>query len=514
MLGLALSVTIAALAGPPLGDPGPLVTVGPGATESSIRQVVRTPEGRVYIAAADDEGLNDGPAATLRMYRAGQAGVPTSFAEADVVGAPRVTGNATIGGGDARLDRSGRIHVVFLRTDFDAVIHQTFSTVTDAWGPRETVTTVPGASRSTFGDRGRVVVALALDHEGTPFVAVTEGGSARVYRRSAGGSWDGTTVGSGDQHPSLSFDRAGRLHAAWLDEPNTIRYARRDADGAWRATNAVVATGVLENGNRDQGPALAVDARNDPVVLYLTGTPGANDNYVRVRTGTGGAWVADDPQPSVFAHTPGIYLRDDDRFLLLGHDAYPVAEPAYLSRAAGTAAWSNLHKFAPGKDLDGSGSARFDPLYDTNCNVLDSVYFDEDAGSFKPIVYYAAIRLPQSDCGAPGAVPAPTSNAAAPRLSRVRLSKRRWRRGDRTARLRFNLSADARVTVAVGRPGRATRRLRVSAEKGRTVLRLGTRPTIRRLPLGRYRLKVRAKNRGGSVSTAKRLRFSVLKPRR
>jgi len=505
-------VTIAALAGPPLGAPGPLVTVGPGATENSIRQVVRTPEGRVYIAVADDEGLNTGPAATLRMYRAGQTGVPTSFAEADAAGAPRVTAGHTIGGGDARLDRSGQIHVVFLRTDFDAVIHQTFSTLTDRWGPPETVTGVAGASRSSFGDRGRVVVGLALDAEGTPFVAVTAGGSAKVYRRSGSDSWEAATVGSGDLHPSLSFDRAGRLHAAWLDEPSTIRYARRDADGAWRATNSVVATGVLENGNRDQGPALAVDARNDPVVLYLTGIPGADDNYVRLRTLTDGSWVPDDPTPSVFAHTPGLYLRGDDRFLLLGHDAYPVAEPAYLSRAAGAPSWSDLHKLAPGQDLDGSGSARFDPLYDTDCNVLDSVYFDEDAGGSKPVAYYAAIRLPQQACQA-GAAPAPGEGAASPRLSRVRLSTRRWRRGDRSVRLRFGLTADAKVTLTIQRRGRSPSKLKVAGKKGSNVDRLGARSKVKRLARGRYRLHLRARTSAGVVSSAKAVRFTVLKPR-
>ena len=266
-----------------------------GPTENSIRQVVRTPEGRVYIAAADDEGLNTGPAATLRMFRAGQTGAPPSFAQADAAGAPRVTPGHTIGGGDAHLDRSGQIHVVFLRTDFDAVINQTFSTLTDRWGPPETGDWESRARRAPASVTAGV---WWWDWRSTPrapprLPSRREARPRPTAARAA--AWEAATVGSGDLNPSLSFDRAGRLHAAWLDEPNTIRYARRDADGAWRATNSVVATGVLENGNRDQGPALAVDARNDPVVLYLTGIPGADDNYVRPRTLTDGSWVPDDP---------------------------------------------------------------------------------------------------------------------------------------------------------------------------------------------------------------------------
>ena len=43
-------------------------------------------------------------------------------------------------GGDARLDRTGTIHVVYFRTDLQATMHQTFSTLTDTWGPAVEVT--------------------------------------------------------------------------------------------------------------------------------------------------------------------------------------------------------------------------------------------------------------------------------------------------------------------------------------------------------------------------------------
>src|SRR4051794_38944898 len=80
----------------PIGAPGALVPVGPGASESSIRQAVRTPAGRVYLVAADDFGLNDHDGGRLRVYRARGTGIPSGFDEVDAAAAPSSSGASTI----------------------------------------------------------------------------------------------------------------------------------------------------------------------------------------------------------------------------------------------------------------------------------------------------------------------------------------------------------------------------------------------------------------------------------
>ncbi|MEM4409497.1 MAG: hypothetical protein QXI19_12225, partial [Candidatus Caldarchaeum sp.] len=107
-------------------------------------------------------------------------------------------------------------------------------------------------------------------------------------------------------------------------------------------------------------------------------------------------WIADDPV-TVFAHAPGLYLRDDTKFVFLGQDG--LLHPGYLTRQPADSDWSavvNFQKEEPSYAYDGSASARYDPQYEVDCSVVDVVYFDEASdtrGDFKPDLYYVAIKL-------------------------------------------------------------------------------------------------------------------------
>jgi hypothetical protein len=388
----------------PAGDPAPPVAVGPGAAESSIRQVVRTPSGRVYIGAVDDGGASAGTRSdsVLRMYRATGTGIPRAFAEVDAARAPRSAWPQQMSGPDMRLDRTGTtIHLVYYRTDLGVTVYQTFSTLTDRWGAPEVVTTFGGRlGVGNYGRRGMVIAALVLDAGGTPVVTVAADDGVKVFRRAATGWAEERTLGAVPAiHPSATVDRAGRLHLAWLEQDRVIRYARRSAAGVWTGPETVAAgnPAVLSNANLDQSPAVAVDSADRPVVLYLSGWPGGHDNFVRVRTRVGGTWRVDDPHPPVFSHTPGLYLRGETRFVLLGHDH--DIHPGYLTWTPGDERWSPVRTYRPPDPpyaYDGSSSARFDPTAETDCTVVDVVYFDEDSdtrGGFRPDLYYVAIRL-------------------------------------------------------------------------------------------------------------------------
>src|SRR5689334_13635700 len=96
---LVLVPPAAAVAADPLGTPSPLVSVGPGVSETSQRQVVRTADGVVYIAAVDDGGYGDRTPAELHMYRATAAGIPTAFTSADASHDPRANDPLDLSGG-------------------------------------------------------------------------------------------------------------------------------------------------------------------------------------------------------------------------------------------------------------------------------------------------------------------------------------------------------------------------------------------------------------------------------
>jgi hypothetical protein len=398
-----------AYAEPPsvIGEPATRVAVGPGSAESSIRQIVRTPAGYVYIAAADDQGgAAEGFKKTsyLRMYKSTTAGIPVAFKEVNRARHPRASKKQTFSGGDMRLDRNGMIHLVYYRTADGATIYQLFDTHTDKWDAASTVVTTfsgrPG--RVDYGSRGRALNSIALDREGTPYVAVGGDEGVKVFRKTIAGWVEDAILSSAPAlHPTLTFDRVNRLHIAWLDSPghdSTIQYAMREATGVWGLVELVFPgdTNVLSHASLDQSPSLAVDNQNQPVVLYLSGDPGQPNNFVQTRTLTAGLWIADDP-PSIFAHSPGLYIRNDVKFILLGHDG--DIHPGYLTHRSTEPEWSTVVSFQPDEpayQYDGSASARYDPQYEVDCSVVDVVYFDEASdlrGGLKPDLYYTAIKL-------------------------------------------------------------------------------------------------------------------------
>lgn len=392
-----------------IGSPLARVAVGPGAAESSIRQVVRTPDGYVYIAAVDDQG---GPAdgftqnTYLHMYKSTTSGLPVAFKEVNRVRRPRVGRNATLSGGDMRLDRNGIIHLVYYRTTDGATVYRQFDTNTDEWGKSPTsVTTFSGrAGIASYGARGRVINALALDRENTPFIMIAGDDGVKVFRKEGAGWVEEIFLSTLPAiHPALTFDRLNRLHVAWLEDyenesGSAIRYALREGSGVWNPAELVFSedANVLSNETLDQSPSIAVDSQNQPVVLYLSGRPGQPDNFIHTRTRIPDLWIADDP-PEVSSHTPGLYMRGDVKFVLLGHDG--ALHPGYLTHTPVDADWSAVVHFQPDEPFyayDGSASARYDPQYEVDCSVVDVVYSDETSdvrGGFKPDLYYVVIKL-------------------------------------------------------------------------------------------------------------------------
>ena len=525
-----------------------LISVGPGAVEDSVRQIIRTDDGRVYIAAADDEGLPNGMTAHMRMYLGSPVGSPTSFTEQDAAGAPVLTrGNTfhnTFSGGDASLDAAGLIHVSYFRTDDAAAVHQTFSTVTNTWGPATEVMFTVTDNDRFFGDRGRQLTASALGPGDVPFVALSGGSgtnAVRVWHPDSNGNPVIETVELADDgfqrwHPTVAFDRVGRLHLAWLDSPSVagppdrIRYAVRSTAGTWSTPQDVSSVDVLGASSGtvvDQGPSIAVDRSDRPAVLYLN-----SSDLVRVRVLDGDGWQLRDPPGNVFSHGPGLGMRGDDMLALLGHDI--AIHPAFVYRPASSGTWSPGAVFDPpfGVDpgnyrYDGSGASRFDAVREPACQIVDSVFFDEDSdtrgpGSFKPYLYYAAITLPPVNgvCGTedtPGgggdAPPAgggtrPPDDRVSPRLTQLSLTRARFRAGDTRARSSFILSEPATVTFQIDRRVGSARHRRWSRVGTYTALRNAGRASAlvrsvlngRRLAPGTCRLRAQARDAAGNRS--------------
>src|SRR4029077_12028264 len=379
--------------------------VGPGFMDAALHGVIRTAAGRVYIFAADDtpQRKATGPG-IIHAYRANQLGIPTTFTEVDALHRPSATGvTHVVGSPGLRLRADRAAHMVYTDETNATLWYQTFSTVTDTWGPRVSLAT--GVDIPAVAIKRETSNALALDANDVPHV-VYAGGGVVQYRNRVGGTWSTpVTVSSGGTpiHVSLTGWPDGSLDLAGLQgaiAPSTIRFAQRSAAGAWSAPETVATGDVLDNSNADQGPSVAYSATFEPYVLYVSALPAS---AVRVRHRAGGAWTLDPTPTDFFTHTPQIYTQGNDIYAFLGHDSQ--IRYAYAFHLAGQA-WSPLTALTTTADgtLDGSASTRWYPLHETNAAIIDTSFWDEDQlnnHTFFPELYYMAV-VPSGTGAPPG----------------------------------------------------------------------------------------------------------------
>ncbi|MDX6476257.1 MAG: hypothetical protein QOH95_1768, partial [Gaiellaceae bacterium] len=424
----SVHVTVSNATHPPATQSPDLVDVGPGSVDATTRNVIRTAAGRVYIIANDDSAAVNNPVhaptgpGVIRAYKANQLGTPTAFAEADAANHPASSGTSAFGGLDVRLGSDNIARAVFDDNSFGtALVYRTFSTLTDTWGPAENIATGVGTM-----DRGRIRFAMALDAANVPHVvwvtgcttssacSSASGGETLNYSNRTGGTWSTpVTISTGKPlHPMLAFDATGVLHLTWLEDngtASTIKYASRTGT-TWSAPETVptTATGVLSNGNADQGPSIATDPAGHPYVLYVSaskGTFGPAGNTalygaIKVTEKIGGTWTDVSPATDMLTHTPQVYLRGSDLYAFSGHDT--GINFSYNRKLAGQA-WGSETKLTSIL-ADGSASIRWDPLHETDSSIIDAATFAEDRlnnRSFLGEIYYTAVAPSIADSTAP-----------------------------------------------------------------------------------------------------------------
>ena len=418
------------------------ITVGPGFVNSGDRQLVRTPGGVVYVIAADDDPCQVGGGGVIRVWKGigaegGNGAVPTSFAEMDATHHPVSQGsnicqydggsNSVLFNPDSRLDSSGTIQMVYIDMFSRDLYYQTFSTITDTWGPRAVIATFASKTSGFSWPRGSEV-ALTLDANDRPHVAyATYGTSNQIdYTDRVAGSWSTPiTIFSGTNElcPSITTALDGSIDLTWVDNADAthpvVKYARY-GNGSWGSVETVSAgdANVLSHANGDQQPSVAADTSGRPFVAYLDGTVNGSDDYVRLRYRTSsGTWTDDSPPGTnggaasatgtLFAHSPQVYItRTNDIFVFLGHDTL-ISPGGYSYQPDGPPnAWSayapidprnKINTTAGYPGLDGSASTRYDPPRDNNPNIIDLLYYDENDGTpgyyHHATLYYKAVTL-------------------------------------------------------------------------------------------------------------------------
>ncbi len=443
-----VSVTVANPSGPATPTPIPAanvngIDVGPGFVVNSNRQVVRTAAGTVYIVAADDDTCQNGSGGgVIRVFKGSGAqpansAVPTSFTEMDAAHHPVSGGSRgcqyTTGGQsalfepDSRLDGSGTIQMVYIDQYNRSLYYQTFSTVTNTWGPRTVIATSADSDSGFSWPRGGQV-ALTLDANDVPHVLFATNGSSNQIDTvdKVSGAWSRPAAlfsGTKEMYPSMTTAPDGSIDAVWLDNAlgtsPAIKFARW-TNGSWSSAETVSAgdSSVLGDGDADQGASVATDSQGTPYVSYLDGAVNGTNDYVRVRYRTSAVVWTDDSPPSkaggapsasgtLFAHSPQIYISSTEAvYVFLGHDNL-ISPGGFEQQTGGHGQpWSAYVPVDPrnennttagGVGIDGSASVRYDPLRDNNPSLVDELYYDENDGTpgypRHAELFYKAIQL-------------------------------------------------------------------------------------------------------------------------
>jgi hypothetical protein len=416
---------------------GQAVPVGEAYVDESQRQVIRTAANQVYVFGCDDR-LTPG---VVHVWKGNRTGIPTAFAEVDAAHRPTAGGSAAIVSIDAELDRSGIVRTVYQDNYYQHYLdYQEFSTLTDTWGPVQTIATGLGSE-----SRSKSPSTIVLDANDNPHVVYVTA-SAVLYTARVGGVWSAPVQLSAEAdaiHPVAAFDPAGNLNVAWLGGGPTpaVRYKRRAADGTWGPTETVASSNVLTNNNGDQSPAIVTTASGVPYVLWLgvssqpSPDPTLPFSAVRVAYRTSTGWVSDNPPTEVYTHGATLYAQGEDVYVFLGHDA--AIRYAYLFHLQGQP-WSSVIELNTRDSTDGSASTRWDPLRETNAAVIDTVFFDEDVNddkTFVPLMFYMAVL--------PGAPSPPSPDTIAPTVVVTAPA------GGATVRGTVNVTATAADNVAV-----------------------------------------------------------------
>ena len=380
--------------------------VGPGYTDVSPHQLVRTSGNVLYVVAPNGQAFARNTVAKLLVSKANQPGIPTSYAVQDLTHSPGTpkTGITTTPGvatSASAIDGSNVIHSVWidsqgLKTQGNVYYGQ-FDTTTNTWLSATLLDGATGWTGYVTGDEG---VALALDTNGNPHVFWTAkvGALLRIrYSNRIGGVWSAPVLADETAftlknawHPTMAFAPNGDILLAYIDgvgtysHDGTVRTRLRHANGTWDGTQSIPVTNVYTG--VDNGPSLLITADGTQHISFCGHT---NDIQYWFNTGTG--WTSDQPLTGGLAqltHDPSLGPDGAGGIYIYGHGT-PVPAPrgigANLYRfrkpAGGTwGAWTEIvpdPNTATANHVDCSVSTRWSQFFFNSPGTVDFAYWTE-----------------------------------------------------------------------------------------------------------------------------------------
>ena len=382
--------------GPPLPTSGTVAValVGPGTTDPSVHQLVRTSKNILYVVAPDGTTGSTNPSASLRVHKADVAGTPGSFTNKDDAHAPGGGVNCS----DSAIDGQDRIHTIWIDGQGN-VLYAVFNTGTDVWGATTTLETngfFSGAQ--TQGDEG---IALALDSAGNPhavWITTTALNQFRAhYATLQNGSWSVPVaveelVIKNSWHPALAFAPSGDLTVAWLDGSGgyaldaVVRTRVRHANGTWDATLTLPDTTHV---SADNGPSMLITADGVRHITFVNYTS-TTLNTMRYWYDAGSGWRGDQQPTPTVSHDPVLGPDGSGGLYIYAHGV-PLGDPKgsgdgkfRFHKAAHGSTWSAFIQIAEASatgQIDDATSTRWSQFFHNFPKTVDFTYWPHAPGN-------------------------------------------------------------------------------------------------------------------------------------
>ncbi len=385
------------------------IAIGPGFTDVSPHQLVRTSANILYTVAPTCDAYPSCPGNSLRVYRADQAGTPTTFSEQDAAHRPANVGSSAIA-----IDGTDTVHVLW-NDRAGNVNYRTFSPTNNLWSN----TTVVATTNWTDFGQGDEGVALAVDSNGMPHAAWSAKGSdsiLHVYYGNKGGSWSAQQVDdiplSNNRrtlHPTVAFTATNALVVSWLEgtfnyvPDGIIRLRTRSSAGTWATTQTINdPDGAMTT--IDNGPSLLITPDGTIHLTFLAANPA---DQVRYWYNSGAGWQGDRQPPAQITHDPSLGPDGNGGVFIYGHGTpTPVdghGDNLYsFHKAAGATTWEPWTLYVTGS-YDSSVSTRWAQFFHTFPQEIDIVYWAD--------AYPNNLSLGTDTIGGGTATPTPAATA-------------------------------------------------------------------------------------------------------
>lgn len=369
------------------------VSVGDGYTDGTAQQLIRTSENKLWISSWKFDNYPQGPASglgqTLRMYKADQVGVPSSFTRMNSADEPS---NPT--SWSMAVDGNDDIHVLWAERESwnppgtdNNLKYSIFDTTSGSWG---SVTTIDNSLAITDENgQGDEIVAIAIDNSSVPHIAYLKNDGTRRrlnYRNKNGGTWSSASIvddqsfsaGQYCQHPGIFFDNSGSLVFVWMrgsGEASTDGrpFIRLSSGSSLSTTYDITSTNVWPG--IDAVLHLYIDSNNRYHLSYLNTS---KQIKYRFSDNSGATWTSNDPgSGSELGDDPVCGPGFNGKVRIYAH-GWPTTSITYWESDGGNVSWGDRQEYTGNSGFDCTVNVRWSQYYWNHPEYLDIGYWESN----------------------------------------------------------------------------------------------------------------------------------------